>query len=128
MAADPLPVLAVPAISSFHLDAVQNPDQCRDHLDAEPERLFQRFIEHQAGQAGRIAGIVLHINRQWQRAVRQLVQQRLDQGTGRALALGDNDQSIGQQVHGVFGRRRSTGPVVSIGTGIVASGQAIGMS
>jgi hypothetical protein len=48
------------------------------------------------GQTGGVGGVVLHDDRERFSALGQPVQQRLDQRAGRAFALGDDDQSVGQ--------------------------------
>ncbi len=94
------PVFLVPAVGALDFHAVLDPNQRRHKLDAKVEGVFERFVVQRGRQVGGILGRILRVDSQ-RPGLGNLGQQRLDQSTGRAVSLGDDDQAVGKcRFHG----------------------------
>ncbi len=62
--------------------------------------MFERVVKNGIRDARGVGRVVLDVNRQRRAALCQLTNQRFDQQAGRAFALGDDDEAVGQGMHG----------------------------
>ena len=115
VAADALPVAAVPAVGALDLAAVLRRGSASARTRCPGGTTAPACRRATRRHAGGVGGVVLHDTRCSGGRPRQLAQQRLDQHAGRAVALGDDDQAVGQRwrgaAHGrsVAAARRSSG-------------------
>ena len=91
----------MPAVGALDFTAGFDADQRRDDFGLEPVRVFERVVKDGVRDAGGVGRVVLDVDGQRRCVLGKLADQGFNQHAGWAFALGDDDEAVGQGMHGV---------------------------